>query len=1342
MYKPASTYRIQFNKDFNFKKLKSIIPYLKNLGVDTIYASPIFAAIPGSTHGYDIVNPLMINPEIGTEAELIEISGLLNNASIGWLQDIVPNHMAFHPDNTWLMDVLKKGEKSKYATYFDLSFDGKLMVPFLDGSLEDSLKEDKITVVEYKNEYFLNDGNQNWPINRQGSAKISGKKLSAINKDKNLLKEIIGKQFYRLCDWQETNERINYRRFFTVNALICLNIQDKQVFEAYHQYIFKLVKIGVFNGLRIDHIDGLYDPQNYLSQLRSTLGDDVYLVVEKILAKNETLGQDWKCDGTTGYDFMALSNNLFTNTKAKEIFDKVYGSVTGKQLSPRDMVIEKKRCILKEYMQGELNNLFDFFLRLNLSRGESFDPSVLKASIGEMLIAMPVYRYYEYDFPAEPEVAANIGHLLKPLLKDKTLAAGGQLLQKIFLKNTLEDDAVYNKKVSGFYQRCMQFSGPLMAKGVEDTLMFTFNRFTGHNEVGDAPEAFGLQVKDFHKKMIGRQEKNPFTMNASATHDTKKGEDVRARLNVLTDVPKQWAKFINKISRAITKQTNPDFSSIHPNDLYFILQHIVGILPFAGQSDQDLNLRLDAFIEKALREAKKRSDWAVPDTSYEQVLKDFIKVCLNNGEIIGSLIQEWVYKIADSAVLNSLSQLILKFTAPGIPDVYQGTELWDLSLVDPDNRRPVDYSLRNQILAGIAHQVDTAKLWRERYDGKIKLYLTSVLLKLRKSHQILFEQGSYVPLKVKGKYADRIVAFARNLNDQWIIVALPLGIEGFKSKDLKIDWEDTQIHFPKQAPSGITDLISGKAIYKDILKDGILIKQIFHELNVAVLQLSENPSGRSAGLLMHISSLPSAFGIGDMGKEAYQFIDFLSKSKQRYWQILPLNPTKAENGHSPYSSNSAHAGNPLLISLESLSELGLLSRKELENFMIPDGERINFKLVSSAKRKGLDAAYQKFLSLKEHALWKDFYAFMELEENWLDAFALYTAIKAHHQQAEWYNWPDEFKYRNKKSLEDFQKENQDELLAIKWQQFIFYKQWLKLKALANQNHIKIIGDLPFYLDYDSVEVWSQPEYFKLKDDLSLNKVAGVPPDYFNEKGQLWGMPIFNWAKHRDNDYKWWIERLKWNAKCFDVIRLDHFLAFSKYWQVDAAAVDARSGEWIQGPGEAFFRIIKESLGALPFIAEDLGERSAASEELRSKLQLPGMAVLQFGFGEDLVGSLHVPFNIDSNTVVYSGTHDNNTILGWYMEDIQQGEKKRLSRFTSMKINTKNINEIITRLAYASQGKLVILPVQDVLNFDGAARMNIPGTAEGNWTWRLTPNQITKKTAQKLAQMVRLYGRSY
>jgi len=1348
MYKPKSTYRIQFNKDFNFKSFDQIIPYLKNLGIETLYASPIFEASPGSTHGYDVVNPLKINPEIGTEKELLAISKKLRAAGISWLQDIVPNHMAFHSNNAWLMDVLKNGEKSKYAVFFDIDYAEKLMVPFLREDLEDAISNLTVQVTKTDQDYVLSYGESNWPINLEGFSFIKKYSLKEINKNPDYLKKLVDLQYYRLCNWQETDKRINYRRFFTVNSLICLNIQNSVVFETYHKYIFQLIEKGIFQGLRIDHIDGLYDPKVYLDQLRKHVGDDIYVVVEKILARNEEMPAEWKAQGSTGYDFLAMSNNLFTNKAAEKPFNQLYQEVTGKKQDPAKLMHEKKTAILYQHMHGELDNLFNLFVNSNLvdhKRINSVGEEKIKQALGEMLIQMPVYRYYNYTFPLSPDDVSKINDLLRPVIKNLRLQEAGKLLEEVFLTNPNKKDIAYNQKMQAFYQRCMQFTGPLMAKGVEDTLMFTYNRFVGHSEVGDAADAFGVSIEEFHENMIRRQLNWPLSMNGSSTHDTKRGEDVRARLNVLTDIPERWAKVVHELLKlmASLQQKIPSFKWLHQNDIYLILQTIIGALTMPGEEEDDMNDRLSQYIEKALREAKKRSDWAEPDEDYENSLKDFAQLLISPQSGGYNILSVFLKEIADFAIVNSLSQLLLKFTCPGIPDIYQGTELWDLSLVDPDNRRPVDYQKRDGFMVDLENSTSKT-LWQERYSGKIKLWLTKTLFNIRKEHYELFENGDYIPLTVQGKYFKNIFAFARKQNQKWIIVAVPLGMASLTKTiaDKPFDWLDTEILLPENAPTAWKDLLSKQSAVKDFLNQGIQVNQLFTEIPLAIIALKQKTPERSAGVLMHITSLPSSFGIGDLGADAKQFVDFLSASKQHYWQILPLNPTKAENGHSPYSSNSAMAGNVLLISPEYLKEEGLLTESELENARFPFNDQIDFKAVEKSKAKLLRQAYKRFLKIEHKALQNQYQDFCDSQKDWLEDFAIYVAVKEHHQHLEWYHWPDAYKKNERKTIETFTQTNAQEIDEIKWQQFIFYKQWAQLKQYANQNGVKIIGDLPFYVDRDSVEVWAHPEFFQLDADLNPEKVAGVPPDYFNEKGQLWGMPIFNWDNMKAEEYSWWVKRLKKNIELFDLIRLDHFRAFSSYWEIPAGDTDATGGKWVEGPGNGFFKIIRKELGVLPFIAEDLGEISDDVEVLRNGFHFPGMKVLQFSFGEDLLASPHIPHNFNSvNSIVYSGTHDNNTIKGWFKNELDANAKNRLALYTGIKINEKNVNEVVARMVYASIAKTAILPIQDILGLGEDSRMNTPGSMANNWLWRLQPEKLTVELRNWLKKQTEIYGRS-
>jgi len=419
----SSTYRIQFNKDFNFKDLDRIIPYLKDLGIGMIYASPIFEAFKGSTHGYDVVNPLAINPEIGTEEELVAISEKLKNIGIGWLQDIVPNHMSFTSGNLWLMDVLENWDKSFYFKFFDINFtnvleDKRLMVPFLGETLNEAIEQQKLTLVLEESKLYLKYSEDNWPVNSTTYNLVAddfkgfvGSKsginkirliLQKINENVGLLRQVVDNQFYRLCHWQETEKQINYRRFFTVNSLICLNIQDEDVFNYYHQYIFELVKKGIFQGIRIDHIDGLYDPTSYLKRLRNAVGDETYIVAEKILAEDEEMPKNWQIEGSTGYDFLAIVNNLFTNKAAKRPFSKLYHEVIQKPIEVAEQILLKKSAILYGAMKGELDNLHELFATLNLATKKdlnSIKEGSLKEAIANFLIHCTVYRYYANSFP-------------------------------------------------------------------------------------------------------------------------------------------------------------------------------------------------------------------------------------------------------------------------------------------------------------------------------------------------------------------------------------------------------------------------------------------------------------------------------------------------------------------------------------------------------------------------------------------------------------------------------------------------------------------------------------------------------------------------------------------------------------------------------------------------------------------------------------------------------------------------------------------------------------------------------------------------------------------------------
>lgn len=1336
MFNPQSTYRIQFHKEFTFKDFDQIIPYLHQLGVNTIYASPILEAVPGSMHGYDTVNPERINPEIGTLQELKALAKKLKKLGIRWIQDIVPNHMAFHPSNVWLMDVLKKGAKSKYAEFFDINWTGDkespLMVPFLGSTLEQAIENEELELVTEDGQFYLKYFETKWPVNDR------------VKSVDTPLQEVLSSQYYRLCHWEETNERINFRRFFTVNALICLNMQYPQTFTAYHKLIITLLKQGVFQGLRVDHIDGLYDPEGYLEQLRTATGTDTYIIIEKILEDGEEIPVPWPIEGNTGYDFLAQANNLFTDTHAKRDFTRFYEQLTGDHTPVGKQIIEKKSAILEDYMGGELNNLCELFLELGLAEEaelKSLPPGSLKAAIAAFLIDCPVYRYYGNNLPLQDINRDGLKALFKKIRSINDIEPAVDLLEKVILTETAEGtDETYTARAKDFYLRCMQFSGPLMAKGVEDTLMYTYNRFLGHNDVGDNPEAFGISKRDFHEKMLVKQNLWPLSLNGTATHDTKRGEDVRARLNVLSNLPEEWIKAVSEWR--IMNAALPDMPDA--NDEYFVYQTLIGTYPMPGVREDDYLERFHAYLEKALREGKTNSSWADPDFNYEKNIKDFATALLEGDSLFLESFKAIQEKVADYGIINSLSQLLLKFTCPGVPDVYQGTELWDLSLVDPDNRRPVDYVLREKYLEQIqTEEPAIAQLWEERYSGKIKLWLLHKLLQHRQSAPELFNLGDYIPLSVKGRYAKHVFAFARRYGHEWYITAVPLDLAGLtkklKANQIQADWKDTRIVLPAEAPANWKSVLNtgkGKAV------DGfIAVAEIFSDFPLAFLKMELPLNDRGAGVLLHITSLPSVYGIGDFGKEAEKFIGFLSRARQKYWQILPLNPIGEEQAYSPYSSVSGLAGNILLISPDLLAEDGLLSAQLLRKYRLPSRTEVDFNKVTMLKKEVLDIAWQTFNSGKHYLLKKAFDQFCSSESGWLNDFALYIVLKEHHQSAPWYEWEKEFKSRNNEALQQFSVANEALLTKIKWQQFIFFKQWHELRAFAHQKGVKLYGDLPFYVGHDSADVWSNPEIFSIDAEGQLTGVAGVPPDYFNAEGQLWGMPVYNWATLKAGGYTWWLERIRKNMELYDLLRLDHFRAFYDYWEVPAGAENAINGEWHLGPGTDFFEVLQREFPEMPFIAEDLGKITAEVFLLRDAFALPGMKVLQFSFGEDIANSEHVPHGYaTTNFVVYTGTHDNNTSLGWYEQDSTKGDRQRIEDYAGVTVSKKNVHVVMGRLAYMSIAKIVILPVQDILGLDERSRMNTPATVVGNWGWRLKAGQLGLMEELRLKMWTEIFGR--
>lgn len=852
---PASTYRVQLHKDFNFRHLEGVLDYIQALGITTIYAAPILRATPGSMHGYDITDPHVINPEIGTLEEFRSLVKKVQERKMSWIQDIVPNHMAFHTDNFRLMDVLERGKESEFANYFDIIWDhhseklrGKVQVPFLGKPLDECIDEGEVKLgfseagitVDYLQTSYpasatvysslgmdlrfpnaSNLGYDDWQrIKKEWLKKTSGsndhltkilESLDQINADKEKLRELLAKQFYILCYWKESEREIGYRRFFTVNELICLRMEDQKVFDGYHTFLYSLYKEGLIQGLRVDHIDGLRDPATYLQRLRELFGKDCYIIAEKILEAKEQMPKSWPLEGTSGYEFLSFASQLMTNRAGAKKLLSFYKELVP-QLPPyRDLVKKNKRMILEKYMAGEWENLAVLFNKLGLSA--HYDSAKIKEALAALMIALPVYRIYPGELPVQDEELQIVNEAFgKALTESPMLKTELNYLHSLF---TNVEHGKDSSNVLNFIQRLMQFTGPLTAKGVEDTTFYVYNPLISHDEVGDAPSSLGISITDFHRKMQLRQSSAPYSLNATATHDTKRGEDSRLRLNALCDFPEQWIDLVTqwmKVNQKFHKRTAKGILAPTPNDEYYIYQSILGGFPEDLQTSHEFLERLQTYYVKVLREAKVNTDWAAPDEDYEQACLEFIRAILVPESDFLKTLTPFLDEIVKLSNRYSLAQSLIKITSPGIPDTYQGAGLWDLSFVDPDNRRPVDYQKRIDFLNQIqekeaeSNSILFSYLEDHRLEGVEKLFVTSKALNFRKENPEVFTKGNYIPLQLTGK--DMVtVCYARNLNSKWALLVIPLRAKSQSpTDDIQISDE---VVLPEGAPTLWKNVFTG-----------------------------------------------------------------------------------------------------------------------------------------------------------------------------------------------------------------------------------------------------------------------------------------------------------------------------------------------------------------------------------------------------------------------------------------------------------------------------------------------------------------------------------------------------
>lgn len=492
---------------------------------------------------------------------------------------------------------------------------------------------------------------------------------------------------------------------------------------------------------------------------------------------------------------------------------------------------------------------------------------------------------------------------------------------------------------------------------------------------------------------------------------------------------------------------------------------------------------------------------------------------------------------------------------------------------------------------------------------------------------------------------------------------------------------------------------------------------------------------RQSGVLMHISSLPGKYGIGSFGQSAYDFVDFLVRTKQRYWQILPLGTTSY--GDSPYQSFSAFAGNTYFIDFDILIEEGLLNEADVKGADFGDNPRkVDYAKIFDARRPIMEKAVARFLKAEDLS---DYESFVEQNAAWLEVFAEYMAIKEHFDNLAWTEWPDEaIRRREAASLASYRAKLVDKLTYHRVTQYLFFKQWLRLKAYANEHHIEIVGDMPIYVAADSADVWAQPHFFKTDAVGKPTCVAGCPPDEFSETGQLWGNPIYDWEAMDKDGYAWWIERLRESFKIYDIVRIDHFRGFESYWEVPADSDTSATGKWVKGPDYKLFAAVKEALGDLNIIAEDLGFMTDEVIELRERTGFPGMKILQFAFNPD-DESIDSPHLAPNNSVMYTGTHDNNTVLGWYKDEIDDATRQYMAQYTNRK-EYETVPHAMLRTIFASVSFMAIATMQDLLELDSAARMNYPSTIGGNWTWRMTAEELNPIIEGELYSLTKTYRR--
>ena len=840
-----ATYRVQLHAGFGFAEAAAIADYLAALGISHLYCSPYLQSAPGSTHGYDVVNPHQVNKDLGGPEAHAQLCATLKENGLGQVLDIVPNHMAIAGrENPWWWDVLENGPSSRYAGYFDLEWDppeaklrNTVLLPVLGDHYGRVLeagelrldREEGSFVIHYHDQVFpvsprsLNDviataanrchsddlsfladalgqlpistatdwvavrrRHRNKEVLRGQLARLCREQpkvaaavdqvVAEVNSDPDKLDVLLERQNYRLAFWRTAAQDLGYRRFFDINTLVGLRAEDETVFAETHALILDWLKKGVLDGVRVDHPDGLLDPQEYLQRLYEA-GPQAWILVEKILEPGERLPRSWPIAGTTGYDFIFRLTNLFVDSAGEAPLTQIYLELTGEPIDFAGVAREKKAMVARELLGSDVNRLTALLGQIceRHRRQRDYTRHELHEILREVIAHFPVYRTY---------VRAELGQVSEDDIRTITQAVDTAKADRPDLDTDLFDFfrdilllQVRGDLEAALVMRFQQLTGPVMAKGVEDTAFYCFNRLVALNEVGGDPGRFGFSPDDFHKACAETQVEWPRSMLASSTHDTKRSEDMRARLHLLSEIPERWREAVERWTELNERYRSGGFPD--RNAEYLLYQTLVGTWPIETE-------RVVAYMEKASREAKMHTSWTHPKADYETALREFVKGISNDRKFKADL-ETFVKPLIEPGRVNSLAQTLIKLTAPGVPDFYQGSELWDLSVVDPDNRRPVDYALRRRLLSEL-DGMTAEEIWSRIDEGLPKLWVIRQALKLRQCRQLLGPESGYHSLVARGEKSAHVVAFARGERAITVVPRLVLKLGG--------SWGDTTVELP------------------------------------------------------------------------------------------------------------------------------------------------------------------------------------------------------------------------------------------------------------------------------------------------------------------------------------------------------------------------------------------------------------------------------------------------------------------------------------------------------------------------------------------------------------------